>query len=226
MTTKTVNKLIDKYLEGKTSPDEERRLALEVNCTGAPAEWQVVAEMLGELTLGEAIYEDTMARRRRRRVALCVGWAAAACIAFMVVMVVAGHRKPQQQEAVVLAQKAPATVPAVVQREAAPVAAEKAAVVGMPKVQKRRKPRVAAAPPEPVAAEAEPMVAEEPMVQPAMQPTMQPSTAELAQVEQNFRQWQLGWTIRNEAIELELATEQLNRKYAMYLAENRDNIEI
>ncbi|MDE6002150.1 MAG: hypothetical protein K2G76_01450, partial [Prevotella sp.] len=102
--------------------------------------------------------------------------------------------------------------------EAATTAVE--IVVPTPKAKPRRRPRMAA-PPAPVAEEEEQVTAE-----PPAPPTMQVSEAELAQVEQNFRQWQLGWTIRNEAIELEIATEQLNRKYAQYLAENKNNIEI
>ncbi|MBO4673944.1 MAG: hypothetical protein J5616_06315, partial [Bacteroidaceae bacterium] len=60
MTQKDVNRLIDKYMEGETSPQEERQLAIEVNRPDAPAEWKIIAEMLGELTLGEALYDQTM----------------------------------------------------------------------------------------------------------------------------------------------------------------------
>lgn len=225
MTTEAVNRLIDKYMEGRTSPDEERRLALEVNRADAPAEWQVVGEMLGELTLGEAVYEQTMAQRRRRRVALYVGWAAAACVAIMVVMGTVWHRQPQRQVAVELAQNAPTadqtvvvTTPVEVQREAATPVVK--AVAQTPKAKPRRMPRTVT-PPAPVAEEEERVTAE-----PPAQPTAPVSEAELAQVEQNFRQWQLEWAIRNEAIELEIATEQLNRKYAMYLAEQKNSIEI
>lgn len=225
MTTEAVNRLIDKYMEGRTSPDEERRLALEVNRADAPAEWQVVGEMLGELTLGEAVYEQTLAQRRRRRVALYVGWAAAACVAIMVVMGTVWHRQPQRQVAVELAQNAPTAAPMVavttpveVQREAATPVVK--AVAQTPKVKPRRMPRTVT-PPAPVAEEEERVTAE-----PPAQPTAPVSEAELAQVEQNFREWQLEWAIRNEAIELEIATEQLNRKYAMYLAEQKNSIEI
>lgn len=225
MTTKAVNQLIDKYLEGMTSPDEERRLALEVNRPDAPAEWKVVSEMLGDLTLGEALYEDTLARRRHRRVTLYTGWAAAACIAFMLVMGYVEQQKLQRKEAVELARSAPIDAPTVVevtpaevQHEPEPTAVE--AVAYTPKV-KKRKP-VPAEPVSPVVVEEE----EEVMEEPPVQPTMQVSEAELAQVEEDFRLWQLRWEILNESIELEIATEQLNRKYAMYLAKNKDNIEI
>ncbi len=225
MTTKAVNKLIDKYLEGMTSPDEERRLALEVNRPDAPAEWKVVSEMLGDLTLGEALYEDTLARRRHRRASLCVGWVAAACVAFMLVMGYVEQQKLQQKEAVELAQNVLTdvptvvkTIPAEVQHEPEPAAVE--VVAHAPKV-KKRKP-IPAEPSSPVVVEEEEEVTEEPPVQ----PTIQVSEAELAQVEENFRLWQLRWEILNESIELEIATEKLNREYAKYQAENRNNIEI
>ncbi|MDE5739770.1 MAG: hypothetical protein K2H92_05615 [Bacteroidaceae bacterium] len=225
MTTKAVNKLIDRYLEGKTSPDEERRLALEVNRPDAPAEWKVVSEMLGDLTLGEALYEETLARRRRRRATLYMGWTAAACIAFVLVMGYVEQQKLQRKEAVELAQSIPTeapmmveTTPAEVQHEPEPAAVE--VVAYTPKVRKRKP--TPAEPASPVVVEEE----EEVMEEPPVQPTLQVSEAELAQVEADFRLWQLRWEILNESIELEIATEQLNKKYAMYLAKNKDNIEI
>ena len=42
----------------------------------------------------------------------------------------------------------------------------------------------------------------------------------LAQVEQKFEQWQLHQTILQEGIELEIATQELERKYEEYLADN------
>lgn len=222
MTTKAVNRLIDKYLEGKTSPKEERQLALEVNRHDAPAEWKVISEMLGDLTLGDAIYEKTMAHRRYRKMSIYIGWAAAACIAFMVVMGYVGQRKDQQKETVeLLAQDTPTNVPIVVaeiQHEPAPPVVEATAYT--PKAKKSRK--IHATPPSPIVMEEEEKVIEEPPVQ----PTMQVSEAEIAQVEEDFRQWQLRWMILNKSIDLEIATEQLNKKYAAYLAENKNNIEI
>lgn len=222
MTTKAVNRLIDKYLEGKTSPEEERQLALEVNRHDAPAEWKVISEMLGDLTLGDAIYENTMAHRRYRKMSIYIGWAATACIAFMVVMGYVGQRKDQQKETVeLLAQDTPTNKPIVVaeiQHEPEPAVVEATAYT--PKAKKSRK--IHATPPSPIVMEEEEKVIEEPPVQ----PTMQVSEAEIAQVEEDFRQWQLRWMILNKSIDLEIATEQLNKKYAAYLAENKNNIEI
>ena len=39
MTQQEVNRLIDKYMDGKTSLEDERQLAIEVNRPDAPAEW-------------------------------------------------------------------------------------------------------------------------------------------------------------------------------------------
>ena len=38
MTQQEVNRLIDKYMDGETSPQEERQLAIEVNRPDAPAD--------------------------------------------------------------------------------------------------------------------------------------------------------------------------------------------
>ena len=76
-----VNKLIDKYLEGATTPEEEVRLAREVNRPDAPAEWEAIRAMLGQLALDEAEYDEEMARRRNRSMwTRRIGWAIAASI--------------------------------------------------------------------------------------------------------------------------------------------------
>ena len=64
MTNKNIQKLIDKYLTGLTSPEEERQLAFALqSAENQPAEWQAVSLMLGELTQGEAEYDAIMAQR-------------------------------------------------------------------------------------------------------------------------------------------------------------------
>ena len=71
MNTQDIQSLIDRYLAGETSNDEERRLALalyeaaEATDEPLPDDWQAVLLMLGELTLGEALYDDILARRNR-----------------------------------------------------------------------------------------------------------------------------------------------------------------
>ncbi|MBR1519974.1 MAG: hypothetical protein IJ635_01890 [Bacteroidaceae bacterium] len=222
MTTKAVNKLMDKYLEGKTSPDEERRLALEVNRPDAPAEWQVISDMLGDLTLSEAMYENTLARRRRRNVNLWMGWAAAACIAFMVVSGYFERQKFQREKEAeaALAQNTPVVVvpaPKEVLHEVTETAPVEA-VAYTPKASPKSVKRVSA----PVMEEEKvEMIEEEPPMQ-----MPEATEAELAQVEKNYRMWQLRQAIFDEKIELEIATEKLNRRYEEYLAANKDNIEI
>lgn len=66
-----IQNLIDRYLAAETTPDEERQLALElqreVDLAGVealPEDWQAVRLMLGELTLGEAVFDELMAARK------------------------------------------------------------------------------------------------------------------------------------------------------------------
>lgn len=220
MKAKDVNRLIDKYLEGKTSPDEERRLAWGVNRPDAPAEWQVIREMLGELTLSEAVYENTLARRRRRNVSLWMGWAAAACVACVAVSGYFEQQKFQREKEAdaALAQNTPVgVVPA--PKEVLHEVAETAPVEAVAYTQKaspKSVKRVSA----PVIEEVEMIEEEPPMQMPEV------TEAEQAQVERNYRMWQLRQAIFDEKIELEIATEKLNRKYEEYLAANKDNIEI
>lgn len=74
-----VNKLIDRYLEGVTTPEEERRLAYEVSREDAPAEWEPIRLMLGELTLSEYLYDQKVSKRNRRSWNMRV-WSIAASI--------------------------------------------------------------------------------------------------------------------------------------------------
>ena len=63
MTNKDIEQLINKYLEGETSPAEEQKLALELQRPDIPEEWQTIRLMLGELTLGEAEYHSLLAKK-------------------------------------------------------------------------------------------------------------------------------------------------------------------
>lgn len=73
MTNKDIQKLIDKYLAGETSPAEEQRLALALSQhQDLPEEWECVRLMLGELTLGEAEYDTIMAQRNTKPSALLI----------------------------------------------------------------------------------------------------------------------------------------------------------
>ena len=73
MTNKDIQKLIDRYLAGETSPAEEQKLALALQqCHNLPEDWQAVRMMLGELTHGEATYDAIMAQRHHKPSAVII----------------------------------------------------------------------------------------------------------------------------------------------------------
>lgn len=87
MTTHEINNLIARYLDGQTTPAEERQLALEVQRQEAPPEWRIVAEMLGELTRDEALYDRIMAERTSRPATRRMNrwyWSVAASVALVI----------------------------------------------------------------------------------------------------------------------------------------------
>lgn len=69
MNTQEIQSLIDRFLAAESTPEEERRLALALHEAAAatgddlPADWQAALLMLSELTLGEALYDEILARR-------------------------------------------------------------------------------------------------------------------------------------------------------------------
>lgn len=95
MRKEVVNRMIAKYLDGKTSPGEEKRLALMLDDAigrgDAPQEWHVVLQLLGELTLGEAIYDKVIAERRRRRIGLWTAAVVAASAALVLMYMFVPH---------------------------------------------------------------------------------------------------------------------------------------
>lgn len=72
MTNKEIQQLINKYLEGETTPEEERQLALELQGDDMPEEWQAIRLMLGELTMGEAEYDNIMEQRKEKPSAILI----------------------------------------------------------------------------------------------------------------------------------------------------------
>ena len=72
MTDKHIQKLIDRYLEGATSPEDEKRLARELLREDIPTDWQAVRMMLGQLAMGEAEYDAIMAKRRQKPSAVLI----------------------------------------------------------------------------------------------------------------------------------------------------------
>lgn len=222
MTQKDVNRLIDKYMEGETTPQEERQLAIEVNRPDAPAEWKVIAEMLGDLTLGEALYDQTMAERKRLQIRRYIGWgiAVAACLTLWFVLGKLVPETLQQDTAPQIAQQPPMVKP---EEKEAPItltpsspATEQVAYTA-PKKHIRRKHRQPASPiAEMTEVENSETIPELPQV----------SEEELAQVEKDYQMWQLKQAILVEKVELDAATMALNKKYEAYLEEYRNCIEI
>ena len=72
MTNKEIQQLINKYLEGETSPEEERQLVLALQGDDMPEEWQAIRMMLGELTMGEAEYDNIMEQRKEKPSAILI----------------------------------------------------------------------------------------------------------------------------------------------------------
>lgn len=220
MTQKDVNRLIDKYMEGETTPQEEHQLAIEVNRPDAPAEWKIIAEMLGELTLGEALYDQTMAERKRVRIRRYIGWSIAAVAACLTLWFVLGKLSIptlQQDTAPQIAQQPPVAKPEAPEApttltQASP-AVEQVAYTA-PKKRILRKHRQPASPMAEVAQSE------------AIPELPQVSEEELAQVELNYQMWQLKQAILVEKVELDAATMALNKKYEAYLEEYRNCIEI
>ena len=225
MTQKDVNRLIDKYMEGETTPQEERQLAIEVNRPDAPAEWKIIAEMLGDLTLGEALYDQTMAERKRLQIRRYIGWgmAVAACLTLWFVLGKLVPETPQQDTTPQIAQQPPVVKP---EEKETPItltpslpATEQVAYTA-PKKHIRRKHRQPASP---IAEMTEVVEVADSETIPELP---QVSEEELAQVEKDYQMWQLKQAILVEKVELDAATMALNKKYEAYLEEYRNCIEI
>lgn len=94
MTDKDIQILIDKYLEGMTTPEEELSLARELQRQDIPEEWKAIRLMLGDLALGEAEYDAVMAERKRKsRIARLWPWVAAACVAALLIVFLTPPKK-------------------------------------------------------------------------------------------------------------------------------------
>ena len=94
MTNKDTEILIQKYLNGETTAEEERMLALEVTRENVPDDWKVIAEMLGELTVDEALFDQMMAERSRKsRIVKLWPCVAAACVAALLIVFLGPPRK-------------------------------------------------------------------------------------------------------------------------------------
>ena len=107
MTYDDIEILILKYLNGETTAEEERLLALEVSREDAPEDWKIIASMLGQLAIDEALYDKIMDQRRQKpRVMKLWPWVAAACIAALLMVLLGppkrtnpvGHELALQEE--------------------------------------------------------------------------------------------------------------------------------
>lgn len=88
MNNNNIQILIDRYLNGVTTPDEEKLLARELLRDDIPDDWKVVRLMLGELAMGEAEYDADMAEEAKRKkvfvLPAAVRWLAAAGVALLI----------------------------------------------------------------------------------------------------------------------------------------------
>ncbi len=99
MTYKDTEALIQKYLNGETTTEEERLLAIEVSREDVPDDWKVIAEMLGCLTVDEALFDQMMAERKRKlRIVRLWPWLAAACVAALLIVFLGPPRKDVPKE--------------------------------------------------------------------------------------------------------------------------------
>ena len=87
MTYNETEILIKKYLNGETTAEEERTLACEVAREDVPDDWKVIAGMLGELIIDEALFDQMMAERKSRPCNVRLwSWVAAACVAAILIV--------------------------------------------------------------------------------------------------------------------------------------------
>ena len=116
MTYKDTEALIQKYLNGETTTEEERLLAIEVSRGDVPDDWKVIAEMLGCLTVDEALFDQIVAERKPKlRIVRLWPWLAAACVAALLIVFLGPPRKDVPKEPQVAkvetGQKAPSYSP-------------------------------------------------------------------------------------------------------------------
>ena len=88
MNKNEIQRLIDRYLNGVTTPEEEQQLARALLGGNIPDEWKVVRIMLGELAMGEAEYDADMAKKASSKKSFVlpvpVRWLIAASVALLI----------------------------------------------------------------------------------------------------------------------------------------------
>ena len=126
MTYKETEILIQKYLNGETTAEEERLLALEVSRKDAPDDWKVIAEMLGELTIDEALFDQIMAERKQKpRFIRLWPWVAAACVVALLVVFLGPPKEEMPNQPQIAKVEPKKTEPEVNAVEPTPVTTEK-----------------------------------------------------------------------------------------------------
>ena len=126
MTYKETEILIQKYLNGETTAEEERLLALEVSRKDAPDDWKVIAEMLGELTVDEALFDQIMAERKQKpRFIRLWPWVAAACVVALLVVFLGPPKEETPNQPQIAKVEPKKTEPEVKAVEPTPVTDEK-----------------------------------------------------------------------------------------------------
>lgn len=126
MTYKETEILIQKYLNGETTAEEERLLALEVSRKDAPDDWKVIAEMLGELTIDEALFDQIMAERKQKpRIIRFWPWVAAACVVALLVVFLGPPKEETPNQPQIAKVEPKKTEPEVKAVEPTPVTDEK-----------------------------------------------------------------------------------------------------
>ena len=126
MTYNETEILIQKYLNGETTAEEEKLLALEVSRKDAPEDWKVIAEMLGELTVDEALFDQIMAERKQKpRFIRLWPWVAAACVVALLVVFLGPPKEETPNQPQIAKVEPKKTEPEVKAVEPVPVSAEK-----------------------------------------------------------------------------------------------------
>lgn len=94
--------LIDHYLDGSATPEEEKLLASELLRGDIPDEWKVVRMMLGELAMGEAAYDAEVEQEESHKKTFAmpapVWWSVAASIALLIMFVGINHVRHTEKE--------------------------------------------------------------------------------------------------------------------------------
>lgn len=126
MTYKETEILIQKYLNGETTAEEEKLLALEASREDAPEDWKVIAEMLGELTVDEALFDQIMAERKQKpRLIRFWPWVAAACVVALLVVFLGPPKEETPNQPQIAKVEPKKTEPEVKAVEPTPVTDEK-----------------------------------------------------------------------------------------------------